>query len=62
MLTINADDHPLFKHYHQPGKEKRMIVILPEAAYADWLTAPAETARDLLIPYPADKLVATPMP
>ena len=62
MLTVNADDHPLFKHYHQSGKEKRMIVILPEGAYGDWLTAPAEAARGLLVPFPADKLVATPMP
>ncbi|PQZ68505.1 hypothetical protein CQ050_13650 [Achromobacter sp. MYb9] len=61
MLTINADDHPLFKHYHQSGKEKRMVVMLPEGAYGDWLTAPASDARDFLVPYPADRLVATPM-
>ncbi|MPS81767.1 MAG: SOS response-associated peptidase [Achromobacter sp.] len=61
MLTINADAHPLFKHYHQSGKEKRMVVILPEGAYGDWLTAPAEATRDFLLPYPADQLVATPM-
>lgn len=60
MLTINADDDPLFKHYHQAGKEKRMVVILPEGAYEDWLTAPAEATRDFLVPYPSDRLVATP--
>ncbi|KAG0917022.1 hypothetical protein G6F32_016477 [Rhizopus arrhizus] len=48
-------------HYHQSGKEKRMVVILSEGAYGDWLTAPAEAARDFLLPYPADKLIATPM-
>lgn len=38
MLTINADDHPLFKHMHRPDlkrppekQDKRMVVILPEA-------------------------------
>lgn len=61
MLTINADDDPLFKHYHQAGKEKRMVVILPEGAYEDWLTAPAEATRDFLVPHPSDRLVATPM-
>ncbi len=61
MLTINADHDPLFKHYHQAGKEKRMVVILPEGAYEDWLTAPAEATRDFLVPYPSDRLVATPM-
>jgi len=62
MLTINADEHPLFKHYHQSGKEKRMVVILPEGAYGDWLTAPAQESWDFLAPFPADRLIATPMP
>ena len=62
MLTINADADPLFRDYHQAGKEKRMVVILPEGAYGDWLTAPAADSRDFLVPFPADKLVATPMP
>lgn len=58
MLTINADQHPLFKNYHRPGDEKRMVVILPDGAYDDWLTATAEQTRDFLQPYPAEKLVA----
>ncbi|QDJ52791.1 SOS response-associated peptidase [Bordetella hinzii] len=62
MLTINADDDPLFKHYHQAGKEKRMVVILPEGAYGDWLAAPAGATRDFLVPYPSGRLVATPAP
>jgi len=61
MLTINADQDPLFKDYHQAGKEKRMVVILPEGAYEDWLTAPVADTRDFLLPYPADRLVAEPM-
>ena len=62
MLTINADEHPLFKHYHQSDKEKRMVVILPEGAYGDWLTTPAQESWDFLVPFPADRLIATPMP
>ncbi|WP_241132042.1 SOS response-associated peptidase [Achromobacter xylosoxidans] len=61
MLTINAAEDPLFRDYHQAGKEKRMVVILPEGAYGDWLTAPADATRDFLVPFPADRLVATPM-
>ncbi|MNU43068.1 hypothetical protein D3C71_318440 [compost metagenome] len=61
MLTINADDDPLFRNYHMAGKEKRMVVILPEGAYGEWLTASAEDSRDFLVPFPSDKLVATPM-
>ncbi len=62
MLTINADEHPLFKHYHQAKKEKRMVVILPDGAYDDWLTAPVERTREFLEPYPADRLIAEPQP
>ncbi|MFY2645678.1 SOS response-associated peptidase family protein [Achromobacter insuavis] len=61
MLTINADEDPLFRDFHQAGKEKRMVVILPEGAYGDWLTEPADATRDFLVPFPADRLVATPM-
>ncbi|AMG47401.1 SOS response-associated peptidase [Achromobacter ruhlandii] len=61
MLTINADEDPLFRDYHQAGKEKRMVIILPEGAYGDWLSAPADATRDFLVPFPADRLVATPM-
>jgi|SRR5690606_29591922 len=62
MLTINADHHPLFKLYHAPNKEKRMVVILPDSAYGDWLAAGPADSRDFLQPYPADALVATPEP
>lgn len=33
MLTINADDHGLFKNFHRPEDEKRMVVILLEDQY-----------------------------
>jgi putative SOS response-associated peptidase YedK len=59
MLTINADAHPLMRHMHRPNEEKRMVVILPEAAQQDWLDAPAQQSMALLQPYPADRLAAT---
>ena len=54
MLTINADHHPLFRNYHRPDKEKRMVAILPDDAFDDWLTAPPERTRDFLMPFPAE--------
>ena len=59
MLTINADDHVLMRNYHKPGDEKRMVVVLPEGAYEDWLTAPAEQGSCFMAAYPAEKLTAT---
>ena len=69
MLTINADSHPIFNQLHRPDpkrppdkQDKRMVVILPEAAYADWLNAPAEQSMDFLHPYPAAQLLAVAEP
>lgn len=57
LLTINADAHPFMNQYHRPGDEKRMVVVLPESRYDDWLQSDAERARPLLQPWPADGLV-----
>lgn len=69
MLTLNADDHELMKHYHRPDparspemQDKRMVVILPEGLYEAWLDAPAANAHEFMRLYPADRLVATPEP
>ena len=62
MLTVNADDHELFKHFHKPGDEKRMVVILREDQYDEWLDAPAARSMAFMQPYPAQLLMATPEP
>ena len=46
--------------FHRPGHEKRMVVVLPQALYQDWLTAPAEISSEFMTQYPADRLVAYP--
>lgn len=58
MLTINADGHALMQNFHKPGDEKRMVVVLPDAAYRDWLEAAPARTMDFMRPYPADALVA----
>lgn len=62
MLTINADAHPLMKHFHKPGDEKRMVVVLPPERYADWLQASPQDSMDFLRPYPAEALKAEAPP
>ena len=59
MLTINADDHDLMKNYHRPTDEKRMVVIVPRGAYDDWLSAPPATSMQYMLPYPAERLLAS---
>ena len=56
MLTINADAHPLMKHYHKPDDEKRMVVVLPDGVYQDWLRAPVDKTLAFMLPFPADQL------
>ena len=60
--SVNADAHPLMRQFHKPDDEKRMVVILPQARYSDWLQAGAQEAPDFMQLYPADQLVATVPP
>ena len=62
MLTINANDHSLLRDFHRPGDEKRMIVVLPECRYAEWLDAGLGDSMDFMQQYPSDNLVAVPAP
>ena len=62
MLTINAAQHALLSRFHQAGQEKRMIVVLPESRYADWLDAPVSESMDFMRAYPADQLLAVAAP
>ncbi|MDB5742950.1 MAG: hypothetical protein JWR68_1265 [Polaromonas sp.] len=59
MLTINADAHLLMKQFHKPADEKRMVAILADGAYHDWLNASVEQAMSFMHPFPADQLLAT---
>ena len=56
LLTINADDHPLMRLFHRPDEEKRMVVVLPEGAYAAWLRSSALEAEVFLRAFPAEGL------
>ncbi len=62
MLTINADEHELMRNFHRPKEEKRMVVILPEDSYEDWLGASPERAAGFIRPYGAELLRAAAPP
>ncbi len=63
MLTVNADEHPVMKHMHKPGDEKRSVVILRPSDYDEWLhTTNVDAARAMLQLYPADEMVAEAAP
>ncbi|MBA3597732.1 MAG: SOS response-associated peptidase [Methylibium sp.] len=64
LLTVNADQHPLFRRMHRPEKEKRMLAVLDPDDYDAWLECPVATAATMLVPYPADRFVdrADPKP
>lgn len=56
MLTINAEEHPLIRLFHQPMDENRMVVILPEDSYGAWLRADAGHSGGFMRAFPADRL------
>ncbi len=58
MLTVNADGHPLMEQFHKPTDEKRMVVILPEEQYGDWLASSPSESMDFMQQYPAARLEA----
>lgn len=60
MLTTNADKHPLMSQFHKPADEKRMVVILPEYRYGDWLRASPEESGEFFRMFAAEGLVVEP--
>ena len=62
MLTVNADGHPVMKHFHKPNNEKRSIVVLNDSDYFNWLSADHALAKDLLKVAPNGFLTSAPAP
>ena len=62
MLTINADAHAVMNHFHKPGDEKRMPVIIEPENYLNWLAASTETAAQFFRPLSPDLMTAKPEP
>lgn len=59
LLTLNAAQHPLMRLFHKPLDEKRMVVILHEDHYDDWLNAAPERSQPWLRAHPAPTLIAS---
>ena len=69
MLTLNADDHAIFRRMHKPTnpdgspKEKRGVVMLARDRWDEWLACrDPEVARSFLTLYPAERMEAAPAP
>lgn len=61
QITVNADEHPVMRHFHKPGSEKRALVIIPRDEADAWLQMDdPERARSMLALYPADLMKAWP--
>jgi len=69
MLTLNADEHPMFNQLHRPDpkrpielQDKRMVAILPRGLYDEWLDASPEQSMYFMRMFPADRLTAEACP
>jgi len=62
MLTVNATDHEVMKHFHKPDDEKRSVVVLNGSKYLPWLHASNDEARMMLNLTPSGFLVSKAAP
>ncbi len=63
QLTVNADEHPLMKHFHRPGDEKRSLVIVEKSEYDDFLHCKdPERVRAYLGLFPAERMTSSASP
>lgn len=62
MLTLNGEDHEIWREMHQPVDEKRGVAFLRPADYDEWLHTPnVEAARAMVQLYPANEMSAEPI-
>ncbi|MCU4313199.1 SOS response-associated peptidase [Acinetobacter variabilis] len=59
MLTINANQHPFMKQFHNPNDEKRSIIVIPEVSRQDWLHCDHEEANEFFFEM-RDEFIAKP--
>lgn len=62
MLTVNATDDPIMKHFHRPEDEKRSVVVLTEEEYLPWLQTTSDYAPNFLDLAPSGYLISEPAP
>lgn len=59
ILTINANQHPFMKQFHNPNDEKRSIIVIPEESRQDWLHCDHEEANEFFFEM-RDEFIAKP--
>lgn len=59
MLTINANQHPFMKQFHNPNDEKRSIIVISEESRQDWLHCDHEEASEFFFEM-RDEFIAKP--
>ncbi len=62
MLTVNADDHPVMRQFHNPGDEKRTPVVMAPELHDAWLRAEPPQAAELMTWMHMPELRAMPAP
>ena len=57
MLTVKAENYLPMRNLLAPEEPKRMVVILPEESYSDWLQADVKSAEGFMKLYRPDNLI-----
>lgn len=61
LLTLDASTHELFRNFHRPEKDKRMVAMFELTQGVEWLQLPQAERLDGLQAMPATALVAEPV-
>ena len=59
MLTVDAEDYPLMQSLLMPNDAKRMVVILDQDDYTNWLNGDVSEVAKFVQLYPATQLQIT---
>lgn len=62
MLTVNADEYPVMKHFHRTEDEKRTPIVLVGNLMNEWLNADETKATEMMSWSQTPSLVIYPSP
>lgn len=55
MITMDAIDHEMMKHFHEPGSVKRSIVVIPHQRPDEWLSLKTPNIESFMQGFPVEE-------
>lgn len=55
MITMDAIQHEMMKHFHEPGNVKRSVIVIPHARLEEWLSWKSPNIQSFVQGFPVDE-------